>query len=68
MTPMTHQVALSGDGRDMHPSPEAKTLTRIRAHEEERLLARSIVSDLVTLGSSAELLERSRLFLESYPD
>jgi hypothetical protein len=65
---MAHPTALSGDGRDMHPSPEAKTLTRIRAHEQERIIARAIIADLVAGGPTPELLERGRVFLKDYPD
>jgi hypothetical protein len=65
---MAQPMALSGDGRDMHPSPEAKTLTRMRAHEEERLIARAIIVDLIAEGSTPELLERGRVFLDSYPE
>ena len=65
---MAYPLALSGDGRDMHPSPEAKTLERIRTHERERRAAKAILAEILALGLTPELLERGRLFLESSLD
>jgi hypothetical protein len=65
---MAHPTALSGDGHDMHPSPEAKTLTRIRAHERERLTARALLAEIMSIGLTPDLQERARLFLEGVPE
>jgi hypothetical protein len=61
-------AALSGDGHSLHPSPEAWTLERIRAHHKERLGARALIADIMALGLTPELRERSRIFLEDHQD